>query len=66
VSLADDLALALKAQSIRISPLAGENTIGIEVPNKKREIVSLLEALVSSRTLCEEFFETDPWPWEGT
>jgi len=47
VSLADDLALALKAQSIRISPLAGENTIGIEVPNKKREIVSL-KGMVSS------------------
>jgi len=47
VSLADDLALALKAQSIRISPLAGENTIGIEVPNRKREIVSL-RGLISS------------------
>ncbi|MDP2156698.1 MAG: DNA translocase FtsK, partial [Nitrospirota bacterium] len=49
VSLADDLALALKAQSIRISPLAGENTIGIEVPNKKREIVSLRSIIGSDR-----------------
>ena len=51
VSLADDLALALKAQSIRISPLAGENTIGIEVPNKKREIVSLRGMVSSDRFL---------------
>ncbi len=51
VSLADDLALALKAQSIRISPLAGENTIGIEVPNKKREIVSLRGMVSSERFL---------------
>ncbi|MBI5848465.1 MAG: DNA translocase FtsK 4TM domain-containing protein [Nitrospirae bacterium] len=49
VSLADDLSLALKAQSIRISPLAGENTIGIEVPNKKREIVSLRSIIGSDR-----------------
>ena len=51
VSLDDDLALALKAQSIRISPLAGENTIGIEVPNKKREIVSLRGMVSSERFL---------------
>jgi S-DNA-T family DNA segregation ATPase FtsK/SpoIIIE len=49
VSLADDLALAIRAQSIRISPLAGENTIGIEVPNKKREIVSLKSVVSSDR-----------------
>ncbi len=49
VSLADDLALALKAQSIRISPLAGENTIGIEIPNRKREIVSLRGIVSSER-----------------
>lgn len=49
VSLADDLALSLRAQSVRISPLAGENTIGIEVPNKKREIVSLRAMIGSDR-----------------
>jgi S-DNA-T family DNA segregation ATPase FtsK/SpoIIIE len=47
VSLSDDLALALKAQSLRISPVSGENTIGIEVPNKKREVVSLREIINS-------------------
>jgi S-DNA-T family DNA segregation ATPase FtsK/SpoIIIE len=45
VSLSDDLALALKAQSVRVSPLAGKATIGIEVPNSQREVVSLREIL---------------------
>jgi DNA segregation ATPase FtsK/SpoIIIE, S-DNA-T family len=47
VSLSDDLALSLKAQSIRVSPLQGTSAIGIEVPNKLREVVSLRE-MVSS------------------
>jgi S-DNA-T family DNA segregation ATPase FtsK/SpoIIIE len=47
VSLAEDLALALKAQSIRISPVPGKATIGIEVPNRQREMVSLREILSS-------------------
>lgn len=51
VSLSDDLALAIKAKSIRISPIAGENCIGIEVPNDRREIVSLREII------CSESFQ---------
>lgn len=47
VSLSDDLALALKAQSVRVSPIAGKATIGIEVPNSQRETVSLREILSS-------------------
>lgn len=47
VSLADDLALALKAESVRVSPIPGKATIGIEVPNRQRETVSLRE-LISS------------------
>ncbi|PKL52141.1 MAG: cell division protein FtsK [Nitrospira bacterium HGW-Nitrospira-1] len=47
VSLADDLALSLKSQSLRVSPIHGKNTIGIEVPNKLREIVSFKEILSS-------------------
>jgi S-DNA-T family DNA segregation ATPase FtsK/SpoIIIE len=45
VSLSDDLALALKAQSVRVSPLPGKATLGIEVPNNQREVVSLREIL---------------------
>jgi S-DNA-T family DNA segregation ATPase FtsK/SpoIIIE len=42
VSLIDDLALALRAMSIRIvAPIPGRSVIGIEVPNQEREVVSL-------------------------
>ncbi len=47
VSLAEDLALSLKAQSVRISPIPGRAAIGIEVPNKQRETVALREILAS-------------------
>ncbi len=47
VSLSDDLALALKAQGVRVSPISGKSAIGIEVPNRLRETVSLRE-IVSS------------------
>lgn len=49
VSLADDLALALKAASLRIvAPLPGKSVVGIEVPNRTRETVSIKEVLMSS------------------
>jgi S-DNA-T family DNA segregation ATPase FtsK/SpoIIIE len=47
LSLADDLALALKTTSLRISPIAGKSTLGIEVPNEEREMVFLKEILSS-------------------
>lgn len=47
VSLADDLALSLKSESVRVSTLPGKAAIGIEVPNKNRETVRLRE-IVSS------------------
>jgi len=47
ISLAGDLALGLKAQSIRISAIPGKATIGIEVPNRNRETVSLKEIVTS-------------------
>ena len=41
-NLEDDIALSLSALGIRIiAPIPGKGTIGIEVPNKNREIVSL-------------------------
>ncbi|WP_028845751.1 DNA translocase FtsK [Thermodesulfatator atlanticus] len=47
-SLADDLALGLKAASVRIvAPIPGKSAVGIEVANKEREIVYLKEILVS-------------------
>jgi S-DNA-T family DNA segregation ATPase FtsK/SpoIIIE len=47
VSLSDDLALALKAQSIRVATLAGKAAIGIEIPNLMRETVSLKDTISS-------------------
>ncbi|MFP3867839.1 MAG: DNA translocase FtsK [Desulfobacteraceae bacterium] len=45
-SLADDLALALKALSIRIvAPVPGKAVIGIEIPNAKRQLVTMREIL---------------------
>jgi S-DNA-T family DNA segregation ATPase FtsK/SpoIIIE len=48
VNLADDLALALKATSLRIvAPLPGKSVVGIEVPNLSRETVSMKEVVMS-------------------
>lgn len=47
VSLAEDLSLALKAQSVRIAPLQGKSALGIEVPNKQRDTVMLREIISS-------------------
>lgn len=41
VNLQDDLALALKAESVRIERLAGRSTLGIEVPNQERSVIHL-------------------------
>ena len=49
-NLEDDIALSLSALGIRIiAPIPGRGTIGIEVPNKKKQIVSLKEVLVSEK-----------------
>ncbi|MCG8566377.1 MAG: DNA translocase FtsK 4TM domain-containing protein [Desulfobacterales bacterium] len=55
VNLADDLALALSAISIRIvAPIPGRDVVGIEIPNEEREMV-LLRELVASK----EFVQCD-------
>jgi DNA segregation ATPase FtsK/SpoIIIE, S-DNA-T family len=51
VNLADDLCLALKAESILIERIPGKSTVGIEVPNPHRETIHLREALESSEFL---------------
>lgn len=53
--LTDDIALSLSALGIRIiAPIPGKGTIGIEVPNSKPDVVSML-ALISS----EKFQDSD-------
>ncbi|TVL99329.1 MAG: DNA translocase FtsK [Candidatus Brocadia sp. WS118] len=49
VGLSDDLAIALKAPSVRVvAPLMGKSSIGIEVPNIQRKMVMLRELLDAS------------------
>lgn len=48
VNLSDDLALALKAISLRIvAPIPGKSVVGIEIPNLYREMVSMKEVVTS-------------------
>lgn len=54
-NLEDDIALSLSALGIRIiAPIPGKGTIGIEVPNKNREMVSIRSVLS-----IERFQKTD-------
>lgn len=47
-SLGDNIALAMKAQSVRIvAPIPGKGTIGVEVPNSVSALVYLKEVLTS-------------------
>lgn len=55
-SLEDDLCLALKAESIRIDRIPGKSTVGIEVPNVKREVIHLREIFESEK------YQTSPSP----
>jgi len=50
-NLTDDLCLALKAESILIERMAGKSTVGIQVPNREREIIWLRENIESSEFL---------------
>jgi S-DNA-T family DNA segregation ATPase FtsK/SpoIIIE len=46
-SLSEDLCLGLQAESILIERIPGKPTVGIEVPNSKREVISLRQILES-------------------
>lgn len=49
-NLEDDIALSLAALGIRIiAPIPGKGTIGIEVPNRNKQVVSLKEVLASPK-----------------
>lgn len=53
VALTEDLCLGLQAESIFIERLPGKPTVGIEVPNTRREVISLRQILES-----EEFSDS--------
>jgi len=46
-SLADDLCLAMRAESILIERMPGKSTVGIQVPNHERETIHLRDVLES-------------------
>jgi len=48
-NLADDIALSLAAETIRIeAPIPGKQAVGIEIPNKEKEIVALRDIIDSN------------------
>jgi len=47
VGLADDVARSMSAVSVRIAVVPGHSVIGIELPNRNREVVNLRELLAS-------------------
>src|SRR5207244_1496468 len=56
MSLSDDIAMAMKAQSIRIiAPIPGRSTVGVEVPNQDQETVRLRELLESEEYGKKDF-----------
>lgn len=52
-NLSEDLSLALGAESVRIQRIPGKSTLGVEVPNNKREIIKIRDIIQS-----EKFFHS--------
>ncbi len=46
-ALADDMAITMRAQSIRVAPIPGKGAIGVEIPNPTARMVTLRELLES-------------------
>ena len=47
--LSEDLSLALKAESVRIQRIPGKSSLGVEIPNNKREIINLRDIIQSEK-----------------
>lgn len=56
ISLSDDIARSMSAISARIAVVAGKTSIGIELPNPKREMIFLREILESRDYKFSQFF----------
>jgi len=55
VSIANDIARMLRAQSVRVIPaLPGKNTVGIEIPSEQRSIIRFGDVVKSARFRSEE------------
>lgn len=48
-SLSEELSLALAAESVRIQRIPGKSSLGIEIPNNKREIIKLRDIIQSEK-----------------
>jgi S-DNA-T family DNA segregation ATPase FtsK/SpoIIIE len=54
VALADDLALGLKAMSVRVvAPIPGKAAVGVEIPNQNRAVVCLRDVLSTKEFVNE-------------
>ncbi len=47
VNLSEDLCLALECESIMVERIPGKSTVGIEIPNRRREVISFREVIES-------------------
>ena len=50
-NLTEDLSLALEAESIRIQRIPGKSSLGVEIPNNKREVIKLRDIIQSEKFL---------------
>ncbi len=49
-ALEDDLAMAMKARGIRmVAPIPGKSAVGVEIPNKRRELVRLRDLIATKK-----------------
>jgi S-DNA-T family DNA segregation ATPase FtsK/SpoIIIE len=48
-NLTEDLALALETESVRIQRIPGKSSLGVEIPNNKREIIKLRDIIESEK-----------------
>ena len=48
-NLSEDLSLALEAEAVRIQRIPGKSTLGVEVPNNKREIIKIRDIIESEK-----------------
>ncbi len=48
-NLTEDLSLALGAESVRVQRMPGKSSLGVEIPNYKREIIKLRDVIQSEK-----------------
>ncbi len=64
-NLTEDLCLGLQAESILIERIPGKPTVGIEVPNTRREVIALRQML-ESRGVRAVRTRASPFRWART